>query len=100
MFDAGEGIREDNVEAIKWYSLSADQGNPIAQNNLGAMYYAGEGAKIDRVQAYKWFYIAEILGSDDGRHNRIRSAKSMRSAEVLEGEKLARRWLSDFEEKK
>ena len=97
---AGEGTREDNAEAIKWYSLSADQGNPIAQNNLGAMYYAGEGAELDKVQAYKWFYIAEKLGSGDGKENRIKSAKSMRSAEVLEAKRLARQWLSDFEEKK
>jgi len=99
MFDAGEGIREDNAEAVKWYRLSAAQGNPIAQNNLGAMYYAGEGAEPDKVQAYKWFYIAEKLGSDNGRQNRIKSAKSMRSAEVLEAKRLARQWLSDFEEK-
>ena len=90
-------IYRDNIEAIKWYSLSADQGNPIAQNNLGAMYYAGEGAKRDTVQAYKWFYIAEELGSDDGKQNRIISATSMRSSEVLQARKLARAWLAEFE---
>ncbi len=96
MFDAGEGIREDNAEAIKWYSLSANQGNPIAQNNLGAMYYAGEGADINKILAYKWFYIAERLGNDDGKENRIKSSKNMRSSEVNEAKRLARTWLSDF----
>jgi hypothetical protein len=99
MYDAGEGIRENNAEALRWYGLSADQGNPIAQNNLGAMYYAGEGAELDRVEAYKWFYIAEKLGSDDGKENRIKSARSMRSAEVAKAKRLAQEWLSDFEEK-
>ena len=61
------------------------------------MYYTGEGARLDRVQAYKWFYIAENLGSDDGKQNRIISTKSMRSSEVLQARKLARAWLAQFE---
>ena len=61
------------------------------------MYYTGEGARLDRVQAYKWFYIAENLGSDYGKQNRIISAKNMRTSEVLQARKLARAWLAEFE---
>jgi uncharacterized protein len=36
MFRAGEGVPKDYAEALKWYRLSADQGYPNAQANLGA----------------------------------------------------------------
>lgn len=50
-----------------WYRLSADQGNTVAQNNLGAMYYSGEGAEVRKSEAYKWFYSAGELGNEDAR---------------------------------
>ena len=33
----------DPREAVRLYRQAADRGNPLAQNNLGAMYEAGEG---------------------------------------------------------
>ena len=37
MYKNGEGIAEDNVEAVKWYKRAAEQGYASAQNNLGNM---------------------------------------------------------------
>lgn len=37
MFQLGDGTRQNLEEAIKWYKLSALQGHPVAQNNLGAI---------------------------------------------------------------
>jgi TPR repeat protein len=34
MYDNGEGVLQDYVEAVKWYRLTADQGDANAQANL------------------------------------------------------------------
>ena len=34
IYDKGQGVPEDNAEALKWYRLAAEQGDADAQNNL------------------------------------------------------------------
>jgi hypothetical protein len=41
MYDKGEGVPEDDAEAVKWYRKAAEQGDAKAQNSLGAMYVIG-----------------------------------------------------------
>ena len=43
MYQNGEGVSKDNVEAVKWYRKAAEQGDDYALVNLGAMYRQGEG---------------------------------------------------------
>ena len=38
MYDLGEGVAQNNVEAVKWYRLSEDKGDAFAQFYLGFMY--------------------------------------------------------------
>ncbi len=97
MYDAGDGIPENDAEAVKWYLLAAEQGNSIAQNNLGAMYFAGEGIEENQVEAYKWFFISGELGNDDGRGNSEFAGESMISGEILKAKMLGREWLAEFE---
>ena len=35
MYANGEGVVEDDAEAVRWYRLAADQGHADAQHNLG-----------------------------------------------------------------
>jgi uncharacterized protein len=37
MLQLGDGTQQNLEEAIKWYKLSALQGHPVAQNNLGTI---------------------------------------------------------------
>ena len=34
-YEYGTGVGKDEVEAVKYYKMAADQGNAIAQRNLG-----------------------------------------------------------------
>ena len=61
MYAFGEGISEDDREAVKWYTLAAEQGYVSAQFYLGGMYYYGEGVLKDNVYAYVWWNIASSL---------------------------------------
>ncbi|HIF07390.1 MAG TPA: sel1 repeat family protein [Gemmatimonadetes bacterium] len=39
---------------MRWWRLAAEQGEPLAQTNLGSMYYYGEGVPEDIVLGYMW----------------------------------------------
>ena len=41
MYHEGQGVPEDNKEAIKWWRLSAEQRNEQAQVNLATMHDDG-----------------------------------------------------------
>ena len=58
MYDYGEGVAEDNAEAVKWFRLVAEQGDATGQTNLGLMYENGSGVPEDKVEAAKWYRLA------------------------------------------
>ena len=51
MYSFGEGVPENDAEAVRWYRLAADQGDADAQTNLGAMYEEGEGVPENNAEA-------------------------------------------------
>ena len=68
MYEAGLGIvAKDYKEAIKWYRLSAEQGDSKAQGRTGFMFYKGWGAAQDNKEAVRWFRLAAEQGNDFGQ---------------------------------
>ena len=65
MYDKGEGVKQDDYEAVKWYRKAAEQGLVEAQFNLGNMYADGRGVKQDVYEAVKWFRKAAKQGDAD-----------------------------------
>jgi TPR repeat protein len=55
-------IPKDDVEAAKWYGLSAGRGNAAAQYNLALMYENGAGILKDDAEALKWLRKAADQG--------------------------------------
>ena len=53
MYANGEGVPEDDAEAVRWYRLAAEQGYAAAQFNLGFMYANGEGVPEDDAEAVR-----------------------------------------------
>ena len=51
MYALGEGVPENDTEAVKWFRKAAEQGYADAQYYLGDVYYFGEGVPLDEV----WF---------------------------------------------
>ena len=90
MYDIGEGVAEDDAEAVRWYRLAADQGHANAQYNLGLMYANGRGVLQDNVTAHMWFNIAGANGAEFGRDNREKIERKMTPADVSEAQKRAR----------
>src|SRR2546426_9462711 len=50
----GEGVPQDNAEAVKWIRKAAEQGQAMAQNFLGLFYRSWPGVPQDYVQAVQW----------------------------------------------
>ena len=46
-YQDGNGVVQDETEAVRWFRLAADQGYAVAQGNLGIAYTGGVGAPQD-----------------------------------------------------
>ena len=62
MYTMGEGVPEDDAEAVRWYSRAAEQGDADAQFKLGFMYNDGEGVPEDDAEAVRWYRKAAEQG--------------------------------------
>ena len=69
MYAEGEGVLQDEKEAVKWYTKAAEQGSANAQFNLGVMYARGEGVLQDDKEAVKWYTKAAEQGYADAQNN-------------------------------
>ena len=69
MYADGEGIPEDDGQAVSWFRKAAEQGNADAQYNLGVMHRNGEGVSEDDRQAVSWFRKAAEQGNARAQAN-------------------------------
>ena len=71
--DLQEGLnaahRGDYAVALSEWKASADQGNSVAQHNLGLMYTLGDGVPQNYVEAMKWYRLAANQGYAYAQHN-------------------------------
>ena len=80
------------AEAVKWYSMAANQGFVDAQYNLGLMYASGGGIPEDYMGAYLWWTVANAYGNEQAgtKLNILKSLMSER--DIVEAQRLARDW--------
>ena len=69
MYDDGNGMPQDDAEAVKWYRRAAEQGYASAQFNLGFMYGNGHGVPQDYAKAVTWYRRAAEQGDADAQNN-------------------------------
>ena len=93
MHEWGNGVPQDNSQALKWYKRSAERFHKDAQNNLGALYSKGEGTEQDFVEALKWFIISAQNGSEAGEKNISIVEKRMSYEQISQAQKLANDWM-------
>lgn len=51
MYADGEGVDKDEKRAVELFTITAEQGNAVAQYNLGVMYEHGRGVDKDEKRA-------------------------------------------------
>ena len=64
MYNKGDRVTKNKVEATKWLKKSAEQGNSDAQALLGIRYLNGDGVTEDKNEAIKWFQKAAEQGNE------------------------------------
>ncbi len=69
MYDYGQGVSKDPVEAMKWYIKAAEQGIPVVQHDVGVKYFQGSGVKQDYLEAAKWWEQSANAGLADSQFN-------------------------------
>ncbi|WP_241907900.1 tetratricopeptide repeat protein, partial [Vibrio splendidus] len=55
MYLDGQGVAQDDKQAVYWYRKASEQGLAFAQSELGFMYFNGQGVDQDNQQAVYWF---------------------------------------------
>jgi len=69
MYRRGQGMPQDNAEALRWYRQAADKGDANAQYALGFMYGNGEGVPQDYGEAVSWFRKAADQGNVEAQYS-------------------------------
>ncbi|MBZ5672532.1 MAG: sel1 repeat family protein, partial [Acidobacteriia bacterium] len=62
-------LRNRAQEAVKWYRLAAEQGEPRGAYGLGVRYITGQGVGRDYSEAEKWLRVAAEGGHGDAAYN-------------------------------
>ena len=68
MYRKGQGVPQDDAEAVEWWRKAAEQGNAGAQNNLGVMYRNGHSVPQDYAEAVGWWRKAAEKGYATAQH--------------------------------
>jgi len=90
MYTNGQGVRQDDKEAVKWYRKSAEQGDADAQYNLGVRYDSGQGVRQDYKEAVKWYRKSAEQGDADAQSNLgVRYAKGQG---MRQDKRMAKDW--------
>lgn len=73
MYAEGKGVDQDGIEAVRWYTLAAEQGYLPAINNLGMTYdYGSLGIPEDNGKAIYWYRRAAEAGVGKAQFNLAR----------------------------
>jgi len=99
MYRTGDGVPENDAEAVRWYRLAAEQGDAVAQNNLAAMYAYGDGVPQNNVRAYVWWSVGAAQGLQSARNNRDIIAERLTPEQRARGQEMATRCFeSDYQD--
>jgi TPR repeat protein len=97
MYDNGQGVVQDDKQAVKWARLAAEQGHAKTQNNLGIMYAKGQGVVQDYVMAHMYFNIASANGHKDASVKRGIVEEIMTPSQIEKAQDLAREWMQEHQ---
>jgi TPR repeat protein len=76
--------RGDYATAMSLWRPLADQGDTVAEDNLGLMYFRGQVVPQDYAQAFAWWRLAAVQGDTGPPHSRnlswwVRHGSAVRS---------------------
>ena len=98
--DEGDTVAQYNIgvtrsfeDASKWLHRAADGGKLSGQAFLGELFLQGEGWLQDYVQAYMWLNIAAARGSKNAQAKRDSLVDRMTREQLAEAQMMTRKWM-------
>ena len=95
-------LKQNNVDALKWFQQGADKGPAGAMYYLGNIYNNGNGVRQNYIEAHKWYILAasqagprqkgEMATLQMAIENRDALARKMTAAQIATSQKMARDW--------
>ena len=58
IYDFGQGVPQDDAEALKWYLQAAEAGNAKGQYQAGVLYFRSQGVPQNLIESYRWLTVA------------------------------------------
>ena len=68
MYGFGEGVPQNDTEAVRWFRMAAEQGLATAQFNLGIGYQYGRGVPKNDAEAVRWYRLAAEQGDTTAQY--------------------------------
>ena len=96
MYVNGQGVTQDEEEAVHLFHMAAEQGNADAQRDLGWMYASGRGVAQDYAEAYAWIGTAAAQRQGGTLDDRRALLGHMTPSQVERGEELAREYREKY----
>jgi len=95
--DEKQGIKQDDKEAVRWFTKAAEDNYVPAQSKLGALYWAGRGVPPSLNQAYFWIFLARAAGDKGSKTLAPVLASHMTRAQAASIEQQAEIWYEQHE---
>ena len=82
MLRRGDGLEQDDAEAVHWYRQAAEQGDPGGIDSLGWMYETGRGVEQDDLLAISLYRLSAARGHTQAMWNLGRLVEAGRGVPV------------------
>lgn len=90
----GEGIPQDDAQAVRWFEQAAEQGHLNSQMAMGAAYWSGRGVPKNLSKAYFWSILAANQGDETSLSRMQGLAMQMTRSQVAAAQQQADDWLA------
>ena len=92
MYENGQGVPKNCLEASRWYEKAAAQGDLTAVVRLGLLFANGRGVPKNFVEAYKLFLISLDLGYANAQSLLDQLTPKMTEDQLTQARELAQEW--------
>ena len=94
-YAAGQEVKLNEREAVRWFTKAAEQGYVPAQSKLGSFYYSGRGVPQDASRAYFWMVVARFGGDETSKTLAPLWRQPLTRSQITTIELEADRWLQE-----
>ncbi|MFZ0479751.1 MAG: GAF domain-containing protein [Terriglobales bacterium] len=93
LYRSGDGVLQNDNQAVDWFQRAADQGYVRALSALGSSYWSGRGVPQDYSKAYFWYELALAEGDQNSKALLEGLSTQLTSEQVANIRQQAEAWL-------